>query len=797
MFANYLKVTLRNLWKHKAFSFINILGLTVGFTSCLLIGLYVQHECSFDKEQAKGDRIARVIMEYGFEGSNETVKGNFTSTKVAPVFTRTFPEVEFAVRMDDADIIVRNGDDLLSEPNFMFADSTFFDVFSFAMLQGNPDNALDGPYKVVLTRSTAERYFGDDTALGKTLLLGSNGEPYEVTGVMEDYPVNSQIKFDFLASFSSLGVNQEETYYNANYTTYLLLSDKDAFDALQAKITPFMRKETAGSGDFINFILEPFDRIHLYSEHAGFVPNTSIVYLYILSAVAFLILVIVSFTYINLSTARSVERAREVGIRKVVGAAKAQLFWQFIGEAFMMCSAAVILSVNIAILALPYFNQLTEKDLQVEGLFTFAFVLITFFVTVMVSLVAGSYPALILAGFQPVKVLKGVFRSTDSGKLVQQSLTVFQFSISVILLVSTFVIQGQLHFIQTKKLGFNREHILVLPINQKMLENLPVVKKELTAHPDIEHVSRCVSTPVQIGGGYSMRSAGMAEDDNFPVTANPVDEDYIRTTGLEIIAGGDFTEQDIKDAESEVLNERTYHFILNESAAQQLGWTPEEAIGKKMFMGTHRPGFVKGVVKDFHFQSIHKPIEPLVLFTETRGHGHLLVKVNGNNIRETISFVEGKWKQLVPYAPFEYRFLDEDFSALYKSELQLGKVMNLFSGIALTLACAGLFGLSSYVVQRRVKEIGIRKILGASMLSIIGIISANFTRLVLVAIVIGCTAACFMMERWLQDFAYRIEIQWWIPVGAGVLAIAIALVTVSFQAVKVAIANPVDSLRSE
>lgn len=797
MFRNYLTVTVRNLWKHKAFSFINILGLSVGFTSCLLIGLYVQHEFSFDDHQAKGDRIARVIMEYGFEGSPETVIGNFTSTKVAPVFSRTFPEVEFAVRMDDSDIIARNGNDLLSEPNFMFADSTFFDVFSFTMLEGNPAKALDGPYKVVLTRSTAERYFADGSPLGKILLIGSDGKPYEVTGVIEDYPSNSQIKFDFLASFSSLGENQEQTYYNANYTTYLLLSDRNAFDALQAKITPFMKKEMVGSGDILNYHLEPFESIHLHSEYGGFVPNTSIVYLYILSAVAFLILVIVSFTYINLSTARSVERAREVGIRKVVGARKSQLFWQFIGEAFMMCSAAVILSVNIAIMVLPWFNQLTEKQLDVEGLFTSTFVVVAILVTLMVSLVAGSYPAMILAGFQPVKVLKGVFRNSESGKVVQQSLTVFQFSISVILLVSTFVIQKQLHFIQTKKLGFDRDHILVLPISQKMLENLSVVKKELTAHPDIDHVSRCVSTPVRIAGGYSMRSAEMSEDDYLPVTANPVDEDYVKTTGLEIIAGADFTEQDIKDGASEVPGERLFHFILNESAAQQLGWTPEEAIGKKMFMGSHRPGFVKGVVKDFHFESIHKTIEPLVLFTETRGHGHLLVKVTGNNIRETISFVEGKWKQLVPYMPFEYRFLDEDFSALYKSELQLGKVMNLFAGIALTLACAGLFGLSSYVVQRRVKEIGIRKILGASVLNIIGIISANFTKLVVIAIAIGSSVAYFMMEYWLQDFAYRIEIQWWILAGAGVLAIGIALVTVSFQAVKAAIANPVDSLRSE
>lgn len=797
MFKNYLTVTFRNLLKHKAFSVINILGLTVGFTSCLLIGLYVQHEASFDKFQENRSRIARVIMEYGTEGSPEIRRGNYTSTKVAPVFERTFPEVESAVRMVERDVIVRNDNDLFSEPNFMFADSTFFDIFSHSMLEGNPAKALNGPFKVVVTSSTAERYFPGESPLGKTLLLGSEGKPYEVTGVIEDYPSNSQIQFDFLASFSSLGVNQEETYFDANYTTYLLLNDVLSFDALQGKITSFMEKEMSGSGTFIDFILEPFDKIHLYSEYGGFVPNTSIVYLYVLTAVAFLILVIVSFTYINLSTARSVERAREVGIRKVVGAGRAQLFWQFIGEAFLLCSLAVALSVNIVIMVLPWFNQLTAKSLQVGGLFTYSFIVTTALVTLIVSVAAGSYPSLILSRFQPVKVLKGAFRNTGSGRLVQRSLIVFQFSISVLMLVSTIVIQKQLHFIQNTKLGYEREHIIALPMNQKMIENLSVIKSEFNAHPDIIGASRCANTPVQIASGYSMRSSQMPEDDYVPIFGNPVDEDYLKVTGLELIAGSDFTEQDIRDAASDVWSERTYHFILNESAAARFGWTPEQAIGKKMFLGSHRPGFVKGVINDFHFASMHEVIEPLVLFNETRGHGHLLVRTSGKNIRETISFLEAKWKQLVPYMPFEYRFLDEDFAAMYRSELRLGQVMNLFAGIAMILACAGLFGLSSYVVQQRVKEIGIRKILGASWLNIVTMVSANFAKLVLIAIVIGSVVANLAMEQWLHDFAYRIEIQWWIVAMAGLLVIGIALVTVSIQAVKAAMANPVDSLRSE
>ncbi len=797
MLRNYFTLIVRNLLKHKAFSLINVLGLTIGFSSCLLIGLYVQHESSFDDFQVNRDKIARVIMEYSFDGSPETKRGNFTSTKVAPVFKRTFPEVEAAVKMTDRDVIVKNGEDLVSESNFMFADSTFFDIFSYQMLEGNPDKALDGPFKVVLTRSTADRYFKEDGALGKMLAIGTEGKLYEVTGVMEDYPPNSQIQFDFLASFSSLGANQEETYYDANYTTYLLLTQADAFDPLQAKVTTFMKEEMAGSGSTINFLLEPFDTIHLHSAYAAFVPNTSIVYLYILSAVALLILIIVSFTYINLSTARSIERAREVGIRKVVGARQTQLFWQFIGEAFIMCCIALTLSVNIVVAALPWFNRLTGKYLQVHELFTLPFTLGTIFITLIVTVGAGSYPALILARFQPATVLKGVFRNSESGRVLQQSLTVFQFAISVLLIASTFVIQQQLNFIQSKSPGYDREHVMVLPMNQKMLGSLPVLKKELTARADVRVVSRCVSTPVQIAGGYAMRSAAMPEGEQISVTGNPVDEDYIDATGLEIIAGAGFTEQDMKDAESEDVSKIIYHFILNERAASQLGWTPEEAVGKKMFLGGHRQGFVKGVVKDFHFKSFHQAIEPLVLFNEQRGHGHVLVKISGGDIRETISFVETKWKEIVPYMPFDYRFLDEDFTALYRSELQLGKVMNLFAAVAIILACAGLFGLSSHIVQQRVKEIGIRKVMGASLLNILRILSGNFVRLIFLAVVIGSLVAYVAMEQWLQDFAYRIEIQWWVPVAAGALAIGIALVTISFQALKAAMANPVESLRSE
>ena len=794
MVRNNLKVTVRSLWKNKVASAINIFGLTVGLTSCLLISLYIQHEASFDSFQKNAKRIARVIMEYAFDGSPETKRGNYTSTKVAPEFSRVFPEVEFGIRMDNGDMIVKHRDNLVTEPYFLFADSTFFKIFSADLIQGNPTEALNGPFKVVLTESMVKKYFGSEDPMGKILLTGTDEIPYEVTGVIRDYPSNSQIRFDFLASFSSKGENQEVTYWNANFTTYLLLKDEHAFTPLQEKITPFMKKEMAGSGASLNFLLEPFDKIHLHSEYAGFVPNTSITYLYILSGVALLILVIVSFTYINLSTARSLERAKEVGIRKSIGAARTQLFWQFMSESVIICMIAVTLSYFLIFLTLPYFTRLIEKELPFTALFSFSFIGVSFLVTMVVSFLAGSYPAIILSGFQPVKVLKGITR-TEGGKWIQPALIVFQFAISIFLVVATLIIQSQLYFIQHKSLGYDRDHVVVLPMRKKMLDDLTMIKQELKTNPGIISVSRCVSTPVKIPGGYNMRSDQMAESEQHSVTATPIDEDYIKTTGLEIIAGGDLTEQDNKDVTHEDRKDNIYHFILNESAVEDLGWKPEEAVGKKMFMGD-REGFVRGIVRDFHFESMRTNIKPLVLFTEIRGN-NLLVKVSGKNLPETISFLENKWKQLVPFVPFEYHFLDDDYNGLYKSELQLGMVMNLFSGIAIVLACLGLFGLSTFVVQQRVKEIGIRKILGASLLHIVGLLSGKFTMLVIVSIAIASPLAYLLMTQWLQGFAYRVEISVWTFAIAALSALAISFLTVSVQSIKAALTNPAQTLKSE
>ncbi|HEX7844508.1 MAG TPA: ABC transporter permease [Chitinophagaceae bacterium] len=796
MFKNYFKATLRSLLKNKSFSAINIVGLTAGLTCCILMVLYIQHEMSYDKFQEKGDRIARVIMEYKFS-EGELSKGNFTSTKVFPSFKRNFPEVEDGVRMTAAGRIIKYEDKLFTEKKFFYADSTFFNIFSFKLLRGKAATVLGSPKMVVLTESTAKKYFGNDDPVGKVIQVGSMQDNYQVTGVTEDCPSNSQIKFDFLASFSSLNATQEKTYFDANFTTYLLLKDKGSIASLQSKIGPFMQDEVKKGydpGTYINFELEPYTRVHLYSAFDGFEPNSNIVYIYIIAAIALLILAIACFTYINLSTARSMERAKEVGIRKVSGAFGKQIFWQFITESLILAFVSLVLSYVAVAFLLPSFNGLTEKSLAPSLLFQPSVLLIAAGIVLTISLLAGSYPALILSKFQPIKVLKGSFKNTSSGVWLRKSLIVFQFSISIFLIVSTFIIQRQLRFIQTKKMGYDREHVMVMNIDQKIIEKIDLFKTELKTNENVLAVSKAQSTPVDIQGGYSMNSAGT--DKGMSVKGCPVDDEYITVNNIKIIAGADFTKQDILDANKEDYTKSYYHYILNESAAKALGWDPQQAIGKKMFLGAHRPGEVKAVIKDFHFASLHNPIDPLVLFPGGWGN-FMLVKTSGKNLTGTIAFMEKKWKELAPHRPFEYRFLDEDFDKLYASELRTGKVFSIFASLAILLACIGLFGLSTYAAQQRIKEIGVRKVLGASMYGLVALLSKNFLKLVVIAILIATPLAWWLMNKWLQDFAYRVNIDWWVFAIAAAVALFIALLTVSSQAIKTALANPVKSLRTE
>lgn len=796
MLTNYLRIALRNLLRHKAFSFINLIGLAIGLTCCLLIARYVQHELSYDNFHAKADRIVRVTMEYG--GNGQSGKVAVTGTKVAPAFGRAFPEVENGVRMIRRSVVVRYGEKLFEEPNFYYADSAFFPIFSFQLLEGNSATALKAPNQVVLTANTARKYFGSETPVGKTLRIGDTKD-YLVTGVAADVPTNSQIRFDFVASFSSLDASKTEEWWSANYITYLLLRNKEAIAPLQTKIPGYMRiqsKELGITGsDYLTYHLEPLRSVHLGSELSGFEPNNNMKYIYIFSAVALLILVIACVNYTNLTTARATDRAKEVGMRKVMGAVRGQLFWQFMGESVIVTGIALVLSLGLMYLMLPAFNELAGKKLAFTVFGDASFLAGLIVIGLVVSLFAGSYPALALANFQPIKVLKGSFKTSGSGIWLRKSLMVFQFVISTFLIISTLIIRQQLQFIQNTQLGYDKDHVVVLPADSKIVNNFSAIKSELKRHANVREVTMAYETPTQIDGGYSIHREGAPDDQNEMVKAIPVEQDFIKTMGMQLVAGTDLTEEDVKRTDKPEA-EAEYAFILNEAAAKKLGWKPEEAIGQKVSMSGRR-GPVKAVVKDFHFASLHEAIGPLVIFPEKLYGGNMMVKLSGNDLPSTLRFMESKWKTLAPHRPFEYQFLDEEFADMYSTEQRVGQLFSTFAFLAIFLACLGLFGLAAFTTVQRTKEIGIRKVLGATVTSIVALLSKDFLQLVLLANVLAWPLAWYAMHRWLEDFVYRINIGWWIFGIAALAVLLITLLTVSYQAIKAALANPVKSLRTE
>lgn len=794
MIRNYLLIAWRNMLAKKSFTVINVFGLSVALTCCLFMVLYLQDELSFDRFNPKGERIVRVIMEYAVNGVHGR-KGNFTSAKVFPAFKENFPEVEDGVRLSPTQRLVKLDNQIYSEDNFLFADSTFFNLFGFKLLQGHPDEVLKAPNSLVLTRAMAKKYFQENDPVGKTLLIGSGQAPFTVTGVCENLPENSQITFDFLASISSFGGLPVTTYFNANYTTYLLLRNKESIASLQKKLPEFMRKELSEmEGVHIDYELEPFRSIHLHSPYAALTPNNNIKYIYIIGSMALLMLIIACFTYINLGTARSIERAREVGVRKVTGAQRGQLFWQFISESGLITFVAIFISFGLGALFLPYFNQLAGKQLTLDAFGQPQIIITAVNLLIVIALFAGSYPALVISNYQPIKVLKGAFKNSKDGRLLRQSLIVFQFMISVGLIIATIVVKRQLDYLQSKSLGYSRDYTLILNADGKMLEKMELIKSELSTVPEVLSVSNSHETPVAIRGGYSMSGTDLSKE--IPVTANPIDEHYLPTLDIQLVAGENIDRQDVVEASKQNYEENYYHFLLNVSAANALGWTPDEAIGKKMYLDESRPGVVKGVVQDFHFASLHSPIGPLVLFPGSYNFT-LMVKTSGKNHEAMLTSLESKWKSLIPHRPFEFTYLDEDYRALYKTEQRTSALFNVFAFIALALACLGLFGLSAYTARQRIKEISIRKVLGASIKNISWSLSNGFIKMILLAFVMASPLAWWGMQKWLQNFAYRIDLNVWVFVGAGGLALLISILTISTQTLKAAYANPVKNLRSE
>ncbi len=799
MLKNYFKIAWRNLWKNKLYSAINVVGLSVGLAACLLIGVYIFNELSYDKFNKNANRIVRVTMEYRQAGTVNTVAE--TGTKVGPQFKRTFPSVEEYVRTFISHNVIKGGDKIFDEPRILFADEPFFKIFSFRIIEGDAATALDAPDKIVLTQSMAKKYFGDEDALGKTLT--TTGKDFTVSAVCEDVPQNSQIKFDFVTPFLNLGNGvQNETWWTANWITYLLLNDAKNIHQLQQQVNDYMQsaavRTDAGleGNDYLKYQIEPLTKVHLYSSQAGFEPNGSITYIYIFATIALLILMIACANYTNLATAQSSARSGEIGMRKVMGASRKQVFFQFISESFVITFIAATIALGLSILLIPYFNKILGRQFSADVLLQPLPILALLIFSLLVSFFAGLYPALVLSGTQIIGVLKKGFTFTGGKNLLRKTLIVLQFGISAFLIIYTLIIMQQMHFMQTKKLGYDKDHVVVLPIGGKMLQNFQSLKDAFNQVRGVEGVTAAYETPAFVEWGDGITAIDEKGKHNVSITAMPVDIDFIKTMKMQLVAGRDFQQSDL--AKMDTSNNRQNYsqtFIINETLAKKIGWTPEQAIGKTIQLRPSGP--VVGVVKDFNFSSLHEPIGPMLIFLDKDFSREFMIRINGNDMSGTLGRLGMVWKQRIPDRPFNYRFLNEDYNKLYAAEKRSSSLFSIAAGLAIILACLGLFGLAAFTTVQRTKEIGIRRVLGANVSSITLLIAKNFLQLVSIAILIAIPLAWWAGDKWLQDFAYRISVKANVFVECAIITVLIAFLTVFYHAVRAAWTNPVKNLRSE
>ncbi len=787
MLRNYLKIAYRSLKRNKGYTFINIGGLAASIAVCLLIVLYVQHELSYDDFHEKTERIYRVVSQ-----DTAGARSAITQPPMGPALVRDFPEVERAVRLyGRGKTLVCHEQQCFYEEAGMYADPSIFQVFTFPFIQGNPSTALGAPDAVVLTASTAHKYFGDENPMGQTLTLGED-DVHVVTGVVQDVPAGSHFTFDFLTPLPGTlfgGVPLDEWNRVSAFATYVLLQENSSPAALEEKLPAFaetyMGEEMAGRQDFM---LQPLEEIYLSDVAASVGTTGEVRYLYIFSAIAALVLLIACINYMNLATARAAERAREVGVRKVAGATRWQVTRQFLGESVLLCVVALVGALVLAALLLPAFNALIDQSLAIDYVQDAALLSGFAGVVVLVGLLAGSYPALFLSAFQPARVLKGRGGGARSGETFRKGLVVFQFAVSVALIIGTVVIYQQLQYMQTKKLGFNEEQVVVIPLESEDLQDsYPTLERELQQLPAVTGVTGASTAPTRGFAGIYTQPEGMEE--RGLVHFVKVDYDFIETLGITIVRRRGLSETRAMNIDNAV--------VINEAAAREFGWA--EPLGRRipfpLYTGEDRR--VVGMVKDFHYASLREEIAPLMLVAESESADYVMVRIRTADVPAALGVIEATYEEFTSVYPFTFSFLDEDYDALYRTERRIGQVIGAFTGFAIVIACLGLFGLAAYAAERRTKEIGIRKVLGASVPHIVVLLSKDFLKLVGIAFVIAAPLAYYAMSRWLEDFAYRIDLGVGVFVLAGALALGIALATVSYQAIRAALANPVEALRSE
>lgn len=817
MLKNYFKIAVRNLLKRKGYTAINILGLAIGMAVCLLIVLFIKSELGYDKKQEKGDRIYRMVVDRNYPGRSTSY--SFIPQSYAAAVKQECPEVEEAVRIYNfnggGSFQLTYGDKKFEEKRVFLVDSNFFRVFTAGIIAGDVTKALMKPHAVVLTETTAKKYFGKvSDAIGKMLRPeGNNTAPLQVTAVCTDWPENSHFIFDMLLTTAGDSNFISENYVNFSAHTYLLLYPASKPQAVENRFQPIIEKYAIGNiekqfamsfkqfragGNGYKYYLQPLRKIHLTSHLEGeLLPNGSIQSIYIFSIVAFFILLLACVNFINLATARSTERAKEVGIRKTFGSERKALILQFLSESTLLCIISMILAAGFVFLLLPFFNQLSGKELQIRELFSVQNLLLLSGFTLLIGMVAGIYPAFVLSSFRPITVLKGNFKSGSYGRLLRNGLVIFQFSISVILIICTIIVNLQMRFMTSEKLGFHKEHTIILERTDLLGEQTRAFRNEALKIPGVVNISGGSSLP-GIGNffGVSWQVAGA----NVSMTGRGIitDDQYAGTLGLELKEGRFFSRDFGTDSLAIVLNER---------AAMELGL--QKPIGARLTSpdeffnspnGSQNVYTVIGIVKDFHYQSLHNPISPLV-FTNASRFGDIsfmtAVRVRSASFDEVLPLLERKWKEFVKDRPLQYAFLDKTVEAQYQSEAATRKVFSFFSSLAIFIACIGLLGLAAYTTQQRMREISIRKVLGASSGTIVQMLSKDFLKLVFIAALLAFPVAWYAMYRWLQDFAYRIHINWWVFAVAGLTAVVVALLTISFQAIKAAVSKPVKALRSE
>jgi putative ABC transport system permease protein len=774
MFKNYLRVAYRNTIRHKGYAFINLAGLVIGLACSILIVFWVQDELGYDRFHKNCDNLYRVV-------SNLWVQ----PAPLAPTLKEEYPEIQNAVRILKRRTLVNVEEKTFYEDDFCIADNSLFEMFTLPFRSGNPETALIEPFTLVMTDEAAEKYFGCQDPVGKVVKIDSKYD-MKVTAVIENLPHNSTLQFAMIASFPTLkglGVRLEH-WGNHMYSTYILLSEAASVEEVSQKISDVVQKKNPSLSIPKGLSLQALGRIHLYEE--GYIKNVTI-----FSSVAVFILLLAFINFINLTTARSENRSLEVGVRKVIGANRSQLIKQFLGESVFFSGTAFLLALILVWLLLPSFNNLSAKSLNMNLTDTFPLLLGLLGITLLASIAAGSYPALYLSSFHPANVIRKI-RSTGWARnsRLREFLVVFQFSISIFLLISTIVVYDQLNFVQNKDVGFEKEHVIYLGMNRDILPKRDSFQEQLRGNPNILSVTMASSVPsnvTNIASGIDWEGNNGRKNASWRFAA--ADYDYIETLKLEMVAGRSFSREFPSDVRR--------GFIVNEEAVKEMEL--EEPVGK-WFSLWGRKGTIIGVMKNFHFRSLHTPITPLLLWMGRNSpsfYNYTLIRIAPENIPETLKTIRNTWKSFSPHFPFEYGFLDETFGRLYETEAQMGKIFSYFSFLAVFISCLGLFGLAAYTAERRTKEIGIRKVFGATTSSIVWMMSSAYSRWVLLANLIAWPTAYFFANKWLQGFAYRTPITLLTFILAAILSLIVALLTVSYQSVKAATANPIESLRYE